>query len=47
MKVVIQRVTESNVIIEGKVNGKTDKGFLILLRDRGRRYRFRYRISYK
>lgn len=34
MKVVIQRVTESNVVIDEKVNGKTEKGFLILLRNR-------------
>jgi len=31
MKVVIQRVTESDVAIEGKVNGKIEKGFLVLL----------------
>jgi len=47
MKVVIQRVTESNVVIEGKINGKTDKGFLILLRYRNRRYRCRYRVFNK
>ncbi len=31
MKAVVTRVTEASVTIDGKVNGKIDKGFLVLL----------------
>lgn len=31
MKVVVQRSKESSVIIDGKVNGKIDKGFVLLV----------------
>ncbi len=43
MIAVIQRVSEASVTIEGKVEGKIDAGFLILLgithEDTQRRYR--------
>lgn len=31
MKVIIQRVSEANVKIDGKVNGEIDKGFMVLV----------------
>lgn len=31
MRVVVQRSKESSVIIDGKVNGKIDKGFVLLI----------------
>ena len=31
MRVVVQRSKESSVIIDGKVNGKIDKGFVLLV----------------
>ena len=31
MKVIVQRSKESSVIIDGKVNGKIDKGFVLLV----------------
>ena len=31
MKVVVQRSKESSVIIDGKVNGKIDNGFVLLV----------------
>lgn len=31
MRVVVQRVTKASVTIDGKINGKIDNGFLVLL----------------
>ena len=31
MKIVLQRVIEAKVEVEGKVTGKIDKGYLLLL----------------
>lgn len=31
MRVVIQRVTEAQVVIEGSIKGKIGKGFMILV----------------
>jgi len=31
MKIVVQRVKESSVTVDGKVNGKIDKGFMVLV----------------
>ena len=31
MRVVIQRVTQANVVIEGNVNGQIDNGMMILV----------------
>ena len=31
MRVIVQRSKESSVIIDGKVNGKIDKGFVLLV----------------
>ena len=31
MRIVIQRVSEANVVIDGRVNGEIGQGFMILL----------------
>ena len=31
MRAIVQRSKESSVIIDGKVNGKIDKGFVLLV----------------
>ena len=31
MRIVIQRVTEANVVIEGKINGEIGNGMMILV----------------
>lgn len=31
MKLVVQRVKESSVTIEGQINGRIDKGFMVLV----------------
>ena len=31
MRVIVQRSKESSVIIDGKVNGKIDKGYVLLV----------------
>lgn len=38
MKLVVQRVKEANVKVDGKVVGEIDKGFLVLVRYYSYRY---------
>ena len=38
MKLVVQRVKEANVKVDGKIVGEIDKGFLVLVRN----YTYRY-----
>ena len=41
MKLVVQRVKEANVKVDGKIVGEIDKGFLVLVRNYPNRYRKR------
>lgn len=38
MKIVVQRVKNAQVQVEGKTVGKIEKGFLVLLRSNSYRY---------